>query len=70
MVTRYKSVEAAELVPLESFQSDPCAQSNMTVHPSSPVPCQNLKCDRLLGGEEYVLETWIPFAALHFGFKY
>ncbi len=30
MATRYKSVEAAQLVPLESFHSDPGAQSNMT----------------------------------------
>ncbi|GEM_PF-6666378 len=30
MATQYKSGEAAQLVPLESFQSDPGAQSNMT----------------------------------------
>jgi|GEM_PF-2540269 len=30
MAPRYKSVEAAELVPLESFQSTPGAQSNIT----------------------------------------
>ncbi len=36
MATRYKSVEAVELVPLESFQSDPGAQSNMT-YPDSRI---------------------------------